>query len=327
MSHRAVDLVLFSVDFELLRRKLTRLKILNFGSISLCHRIWLWLFALVTIAGASNVLAEAPFQYHFVGGSQLSSDRHLVTLQKGLALPATTNLQSFARIRFCQWLTNSLRLGYNPSNTSLIEPLLADVVDMESLGSFGAPSVNGPNFILALHLPAQRAQLWQDTASKIFGGNGEKFKCQEFSGRRWNVGGSNLLWIIPARDWLLVGCGNDFSALQMEYLKQIKTNGRPIPALDHYWLEAGINSAMLGGIFQYLKPASIKITIASNGDNLQIEAKVLETEAILWKSDPWQIPKDLMRGQVISFTAGENVAASLNVAPTFSHFAGNPMTN
>jgi len=319
----------FSVDFELLPRKLPRLKILKFESASFCYRAWRCLLALVTFAGASEVLADVDVavHYHCAGGSQLAGDSHLVTLQKVRALRWTTNLQNLARIRFCSLLTNSLQLGNNPLSVSLLEPLLGDVVEAESLGSFGGASASGPSFILALHVGAQRAQLWQDSARKIFGGDGKEFASQPFSGRRWKSGAPNSFWIIPARDWLLAGCGNGFSVLQVEYLNQIKAQGRPVPALANNWLEADITSTLLGGWFRRLKPASIRITVTPDEDNLQIAAKVLEAEAIPWQSDVWQIPKDLMRGDIISFTAGQNVAAFLNVNPALSHLAGNPLTN
>jgi hypothetical protein len=236
-------------------------------------------------------------------------------------------MQEVALTMLSRVLTNGLRLGNNPSSAALIAPLLGDLVGTESLGSFGGASTNGPSFILALHLAAQRAPLWQDNASKIFGGDGENFMSQEFSGLRWNEGGSNSFWMIRAKDWLLAGCGNDFSQLQAEYVNQIKAHGRPVPALDQNWLEAEITSSGLGGWFRYLRPASIRMTITPNEDNLQIEARVLEAKAIPWKSDPWQIPKDLMRGQIISFAAGQNVAAFLNVNPALAHLAGNPLTN
>jgi hypothetical protein len=278
-------------------------------------------------AGGPQNSIEVAVQYHCAGGSQLAGDIHLTALHKVLASRSTANLQNLARTRFSRWLSQSLRLGNTPSSASLIEPLLSDVVATESLGSFGGASVNAPSFILALHLESSRARLWQDNLGKIFGGSGDKFTSQEFNGRRWNTGGSNSIWIIPARDWLLVGRGDDFAPAQMEYLNQIKAQGRPVPALEHNWLEADLASTRLGGWFRLLQPAHIRMTVAPSEDNLQIGARILTAEAVPWKTDPWQIPKDLMRGHIISFTAGQNVAAFLKMNPALSHLAGNPLTN
>jgi hypothetical protein len=271
--------------------------------------------------------SQSAVHYHCAGGLQLSNDLHLPTLHKVLVSPTTTKLLNRARTRLACSLTNSLRLGDNSSAASLIEPLLSDVVGMESLGTFGGASANADSFILALHLDASGAQLWQDNLGTIFGGSGDKFTSQEFAGQRWNGGGSNSIWIIPAQDWLLVGRGEDFAAAQAQYLTQIKAKGRPVPALEHNWLEADLTSDRLGGWFQLLQPARLHFAVAPDEDKLLIAARILTTDDIRWKSAPWQVPKDLIRGQIISFTAGENVAAFLKMNPALSQLAGDPLTN
>lgn len=46
-----------------------------------------------------------------------------------------------------------------------------------------------------------------------------------------------------------------------------------------------------------------------------------------WKSDSWQIPTELVRSPLISFTAGQNIAAFLNLNPLFSRIGGSLLTN
>jgi len=281
------------------------------------------------MVGTASLLAGAAIEYHCAGSAQLLGDSHLVTLQKVLALPATTNLETLAEERFSDWLTNFL--GHENSNptASLIEPLLKDIVENESLGQFGSASVNEPGFILAVHLSGQRRQLWQDNAGKILGGNSQKFSVQQFDGLRWTLhdSHSNSFWIVSAQDWLLAGCGDNFSSAQLQYLSQIKSQGRPAPALEGDWLQADISSVQIGGWFRYLKPATIRITVRPKEDNLQVEARISEENAVAWTSNPWQIPKDLMRGQVISFTAGQDVAAFLKLNSGLSSLDANPLTN
>jgi hypothetical protein len=293
-----------------------------------------WLCVLVAMAILPTLMAgspqnsiEAVVQYHCAGGSRLAADPRLSAFHKLLASRSTTNLESIARTRISCLLTNSLRLGNNPSSASLIEPLLNDVVATESLGSFGGASADAPGFILALHLGASRGQFWQESLGKIFGGGGDTFASQEFTGRRWNAGGSNSIWSIPAGEWLLVGRGEEFAPAQIQYLKQIKAEGRPVPALEQNWLEADVVSARLGGWFRLLQPARISLSVTTNQENLQIGARILTAEAIPWQTAGWQIPKDVMRGQIISFTAGQNVAAFLQMSPALAHLPGNPLTN
>ena len=282
-----------------------------------------------TILGASAARSEVAIEFHCVGGSQLASDTHLTPLHEVLAAPQTTDIENIALAKFSGLLSECLRHGNGLSPSTLLEPLLSDAVAAESLGSMGGGpgSSNAPSFILAVRLEASRAQLWHDNLAKYFGNGGEKFDRQGFGGWRWNAEGSNALWIIPAQDWLVVGRGDEFSTLQAEYLDKIKAEGRPGPALKTHWLEAELASDRLGGWFRFLKPAHIRISV-SPGDRgeLQINAQVVEKEAAFWKSEPWIIPKSLMRSHTISFTAGQDVATFLNVEPAYSNLPGYPLS-
>jgi hypothetical protein len=282
---------------------------------------------MLTTFGGPGVLADPAVQYHCAGGLQLAGDTRLSTLHKIFTMPSAANFEDVALTRFSRLLTNSLRLGNNPSSVSMIEPLLSDVLEQESLGRFGGASAAHPSFILAIRVETKRAQLWKDTLARIFGETGDNLKVQDFSGLRWNTGGPGSFWVIPARDWLLVGCGGDFSTVQYEYLSKIKAEGRPIPALTHNWLEADLESDGLGGWFRLLKPAHIRLTVAQGDDGLHVQALVTEATDVPWKSASWQIPKELMGGQLISFTAGQNVAAFLNINTTLSQLGSNPLTN
>jgi hypothetical protein len=292
-------------------------------------RRWLCFFLLMvaTLTGPANSWAGIGVQYHCGGSIQLTNQSPATTLGKVLALRSTPSFQKLAFGKFARALTNSVRFGTNPSSAALIAPLFEDLLKRESLGIFGNDWFKAPSFILALRPEAQRVQLWEDNIRQIFGGEGEKFAIQEFSGRRWNGSGSNSFWVIPARDWLLVGYGEEFSSEQIKYLKEIKANGRPAPALEQNWLEADIASAGLGGWFRYLKPANIKVAIKPNAENLQVRLSVVEEEPIAWRSAPWQVPKDLIQGQIISFTAGQDLGAFLRISPWLAHLPGQPLTN
>jgi hypothetical protein len=303
------------------------LKALRFGTSKICRCTRLCLLGVVIFVGSGSVLAEVALQYHSVGSSRLANQNPLATINKVFVLRSTASFENLALTRISRALTNGLRLSKTPSSAALIAPLFSDLVENESLGSFGGDSVNGPSFVLAIHLEAQRAELWLDNAKQVFGLEGEKFTSQEFSGHRWNTGGSNFVWIIRARDWLLVGRGDEFSPAQIDYLSHIKAEGRPVPPLEQNCLEGDIASARLGGWFRYLRSAHIRFAIKCSAESLQFRFNVLEAEAAAWKSAPWQIPKDLLRGQIISYTAGQNVGAFLNMNPSLSHLAGKPLTN
>jgi hypothetical protein len=281
--------------------------------------------------GATNDAANVAARYHCAGSAQLTGNTNLSTLQKALALHSAEAVEDLALQRVSGLLAGSFQFGTNESAASSLEPLLSDVLHTESLGSFGGSAANPLNFVLALRLDAKRAQLWRDNLGKAFGGPGEKFTAEEFDGWRWNRGAAGSFWIVPARGWLVAGRGDEFLPLQVEYLQQVSRQGRPVPPLQDNWLEADVDWARLAAWLpdwsQLLKPARIKINFSSRKDNLRLTARVIYPGAIPWKPGSWQIPAEHVSSPLLSFTAGQDVAAFLNLSPAFSRLDDHPFTN
>jgi hypothetical protein len=281
--------------------------------------------------GATNEAANAAARYHCAGVAQLTANTNLATLNKVFALHSEAAVQKLALSRISGMLAGALDFGSNAPAASLLEPLLSDVLATESLGSFGGAAANPLNFVLALRLDASRSQLWRDNLDKAFGRPGEKFAAGEFSGWRWNRSGADSFWIVPARGWLLAGRGDEFAPLQAEYLQQVSRQGRPVPPLQENWLEADLDwtrpDVCAPDWARLLKPARLKISIAAEKDNLRMAARVIYPEAMPWKSDPWQLPKQFVGSPLVSFTVGQDVGAFLNLSPAFSRLDGDPLTN
>jgi hypothetical protein len=235
-------------------------------------------------------------------------------------------------------------LKFNSSTPakSTLSPLLADVLRAESIGSFGGSSGNALDFVLAIHLDPKRVQFWYDHLVQAFGWRGEAMTSQGFSGWRWSgartatgastsAGVSNTFWVIPAQNWLLVGRGESLLPLQTQYLQEITRQGRPGPALKEHLLEMDVNLPQLAPWLPagapLFKPARIKFAVEAKADHFDITAQILYPEAIPWTPQPWQIPTELVRNPLISFTAGQDVAAFLNLDPDVSGTEHNPLTN
>jgi hypothetical protein len=269
----------------------------------------------------------AAFSFHCAGSAQLAGNTNLTALHNLLGLKQTPDFEAAALRKIAASMADGLGLGTNAATISLLAPLLGDVAKSESLGSFNGNGEGSMSFIVAVRVEAGRTAIWQENLGKALGAGGEAFTNGEFSGRRWSTRGSNSLWMIAAKEWLLVGRGNDFSNAQAGYLDQIKKNGRPVPSLKGNWFEADAKSDRVGGWLRLLKPAQLRIDITTNGSDLQINARALETGPTAWKPGPWQIPKELLRGQIISFTAARDPGAFLNPGHSLTHLAFNPLTN
>lgn len=278
---------------------------------------------------ATNDTPQIAAQYHFAGAKRLAATTNLLTLNRIRALPSTAAFQKLVIDNVSAVL--SARLGLAANAPAMSSPLLADLLQTESLGAFGPSSANLLDFVVALQSDTNRTHLWQDIFARALGGTVEKFTAEGFDGWRWNRAASGSLWIIPARDWLLVGRGDALLPLQVQYLQAISRQGRPGASLKENLLEADVDlpalAPWLPDWMRFLRPARLKITLAAEADNLRTTAQVIYPEPIPWNSQPWQIPTNLIRSPLLSFTAGQDVAAFLNPAPAFVHLDNNPLTN
>src|SRR5271156_4896786 len=134
-------------------------------SVNPSNRIGLYLLSIVTLIGPNSAQAELVVQFHCAGGSQLAADARLVALNRARALPSSTQMQDMAITKLSALLTGRLGFRSNALSVSLMKPLLKDVLENESICSIGEANGSSPSFLMAVHLEAQRAQLWQDKCS------------------------------------------------------------------------------------------------------------------------------------------------------------------
>lgn len=294
---------------------------------------WQWLCLVLAVAAQLDAAAEptAAAEFHCAGSAQWESNTNFVTLHKIFKLRSSPAVHKLVLTRISGMLANGLNLGTNA--TPLLEPLLNDFLESETLGSFGGAESNPVNCIVAVKLDAARAQFWHDNFDKALGGGGEKFTASEYDGWRWKKGASNSLWMVPvpARGWLLVGRGDEFSALQADYLQHLKTQGRPRPELQGNWLQADMDWTRLASFapewLQLFKPARVKLTIAREQDSLRIDVRLIYPDAVAWQFEPWKLPKNLVLSPLVSFSTGQDVAAFLKMDENFARLDGSPFTN
>jgi hypothetical protein len=297
-----------------------------------------WRVSILALACLPTLLVSASdngsamaAQYHFVGSGGLAGNTNLPTLKRLAALPSTAAFGGLVMDEVSALLADQFHLEKGPSAKTLFRPLLSDLWRAESLGSFAQNHSNALHFVLAIRL--DRAQAWHDHLAPAFGGPGEGFTAEGFSGWRWSRAGADLtpLSIISAKDWLIVGLGDDLRTLEEEYLKQIAQEGRPAPALLKNLLQADFDLAQLGPwlppVVHLFKPARVHLAVSAKADRFDIAAHLAYAEPIPWTPQPWQIPTELIRSPLISLTAANNEAAFLNLDANFLRMEHNPLTN
>ncbi|HUD49066.1 MAG TPA: hypothetical protein VMR33_19710 [Candidatus Baltobacteraceae bacterium] len=274
-------------------------------------------------AGAEDAVAV---QYHFAGASELSRDANFETATRIFRSPTSADFETLVLNRLSRVFWTSLQFDAGGKPVEVLRPLLDDLLQVESVASFGANQDN-LSFVLAARLDKKRAQVWQQSLQKALAGQGTPFTAEGDSGSRWDNG----FWMIQTPEWIVVGRGDGLASVRTDYLQQIQKTGRPWPALKDTWLQAVIDWPLLTGgnspPWMPLKPARTTVDMTASGGRFRITAYLSYPEAVSWTSQPWRIPKDLVREPLMSFTAAQGVEPYLQLDPTFSKLATDPFTN
>jgi hypothetical protein len=278
-------------------------------------------------AAAEDIAAAA---WHFAGGAALANNTNFDNVKKTLTLAASLDFQSLVLTRFSGWLGKSVFLTTNEEAAAALRPLLDDLLSAESLGAAGGAADGPLSFMVALRLDDARAQAWQATLPKAAGGPGQSFQAQGFTGRQWNLAGGQSFWLVRAKDWLLAGGGDGLRSLQTQYLQQISQHGRPAPALNPSWLEADVDwprlARWLPNFPRLFQLARTKITFTAADQSLFMSATVIYPKPVPWKFEPWRIPTRIIRDPLISFSAGQDIAAFMDPGEPLAKLTDNPLT-
>jgi hypothetical protein len=271
----------------------------------------------------------AAASWHFAGGADLANNTNFDNIKKTLTLAPSLDFRNLALTRFSGWLGKSIFLTTNGGAEAALRPLLDDALSAESVWAVGGAS-NGPlNFMVALRLNEARAQAWQAALPKVTGVPGQSFQAQGFTGQQWKIAGGQSFWLVRAKDWLLAGGGDDLRALQTQYLQQISQKGRPAPVLNPSWLEADVDwprlAHWLPNFPRLFQLARTKITFTAPDQSLFMSAKVIYPKPVPWKFEPWRIPTRIVRDPLISFTAGQDIAAFLDPGEPLAKLTDNPL--
>jgi len=292
-------------------------------------------FALVLAAcpaapGQTAADGNVAGTWHFAGSAQLAGNTNFDNVKKILTLAPSIEFRNLSLERFSSWLAKSLFQATNDQSAAALRPLLDDLLSAETMSALGGTSQGPLNFIVALRLNDPRAQAWQAALPTVIGAPGQSFKAQDFTGQQWKLAGGQSFWIVRAKEWLLAGAGDDLAGVQTQYLQQISQKGRPGPALNQSWLEADLDWPRLThwwpDLPAILQPARTKVTFTAPNQSILMKAQVVYPQAIPWKFDPWRIPTNIIRDPLISFTAGQDVAAYMNPGEALSKLTDNPLT-
>jgi len=276
-------------------------------------------------AEAGNVAGT----WHFAGSAQLTNNPDFDNVDKIFTMAPSGDFRNYILDRFAGWLNKWLFASTMSNNASLLRPLLDDLLSAETVWALGGTRSNSPDFIVALRLDDGRAQAWQAVLPKLAGGPGQAYQAQKFDGKQWNLASGESLWAVRVKSWLLVGRGKNLVDTMGEYLAQIGQNDHPAPPLNKSWLEADLDWAQLARWLpeapHVLLAPRTKVVFTAGDHTLYVNASISYPNPIPWKFEDWRIPTNLIRDPLISFTAGQDIAAYMSPNEPLSKLTDNPL--
>lgn len=241
-------------------------------------------------------------RYHFAGTSQLTAKNYENT-RKLLNQPSSVEYRDLVLNRLSGKVAVSV-LGKN--SAASVRPLFDDLLAYESTGVFGVPSRDPESFVIAVHLPNDRAAAWKQILGKSVSLHQEG-------------------------DWLIVSRGATLKAADDNFTAEIRKNHRPAPVLQDTILEANVDWPRLNNLPALVslrfKPAVLQIKVSPKGDHLRTEVHAHYPQPIEWKSKQWLLPTETIRDPLVSFSAGQNAAAFMKPSQLAERIGENPFTN
>ncbi|HOK78077.1 MAG TPA: hypothetical protein PLW35_10195 [Verrucomicrobiota bacterium] len=271
---------------------------------------------LGTGTGQSGPIKAGPLaSWHFVGAASLSGNTNATRLQKVLSEPSTRNLVDDVVKKFARATTNLVPANARlpgGDHTSLIAPLIRDILDHESAGVVSLDVAgHSLQLDLAIKLPPQRASVWLANLKKALGMLGAtapsevQFEVYKGIEAKWD-GTACTVRVLEAGNWLLLSWGSGAQSMAATWLARIKSEGRPVQPDKEAWLAIQADLERTAELLNWSRTIAwpqTKLQVVGRGPNLRTVAQMTYSRPPGFRVEPWRIPTNTISEPLVSFTA------------------------
>ena len=270
---------------------------------------------MVAIAVHAAPAPDLIAQIHFAGAGQISADTNAVAFTNLWCSPAAQALriQTLNKLSGAPytWFKAKIAPGVGDGAAQL-RPLLDDLSGAEWFLQIRDGTNGSPEYALAIHLDACRAQLWQTNLAGVF--EAWTGMSVEKTTNGWNFKKHlppNLLRFVRIGDWVVFGCGQDELPVNDELARRILAEKRPAPAEKNVWLTADLDWPRLARWFPELKPLDLpetQLQFTGRDGNLHLDGRLIFPQPLAWKLEPWRVPTNTIHQPLVSFAAARGIA-------------------
>jgi hypothetical protein len=279
---------------------------------------------------------ETVARFHWLGKQRLAADTNAASVMEIWNLPESKSLETQTLDRLTLGLLASNQLpvagGQSPATnpplasqlpttnnppSTLLRPLLEDLLQQECFVEVRQATNQPGELACAIRLSETRAHLWETnlaavvesmTGSRAAPAPGRTNGWQlPIPGQRSPI--TRYLELARAGEWTVVGLGRKTNALADEMRALIQRDGSPFdPQPKEFWLYADVDLRRVASalLLDWSLPAELpRMTVAIDGDakNVRTRGKFNFPKPLPAELEAWNIPTNLVRDPLCSFTA------------------------
>jgi hypothetical protein len=269
------------------------------------------------IERGSRVSEATPFfELHWAGANSVARGTNAPKLQEVLKLATTEDLRNeaftkLARVPF-ELSKKSLATGA-PDQATLFRPLLDDVWNSQSLILLQGSSAR-PDLIMAAELDDKAAAVWNTNLRQA--AESWKLGSPDKDAAQWSVGKRNVYFHFRREGKWVFASITQSAKNPLEAVAKAKSplNGAFVD-LRADWTRL---NKVLPALAKFRLPPS-HFRVLPRGDALRTEGKLVYSEKLPIKLEPWKIPTNLVTEPLISFTCARGIAPLLDQIKGFSN--------
>ncbi len=259
--------------------------------------------------------AETVARIHWLGKKQLAMETNAAYFMSiwNLAESRRLEAQTLDKLAVAPWRFWKGEAAVANAPRALLRPLLEDLVREESYFEVSHARSQPGELALAIRLTNERAGLWQTNLATAL---------ESLTGLRVSppLGGRvgwllkkhdppNLIELTRVGEWMLLAAGQKTNALLRDMMLRIERDSTPFgPRTTNYWLEASLDlrrvSEALGLGWELPKAwPQISLAVIGDGENVRSRGELTFSEPLSLELEPWNIPTNLVRDPLVSFSA------------------------
>jgi hypothetical protein len=273
-------------------------------------RCFLLLAALM--GAAANVPAQPGLiaRIHFLGGERIAADPNHWAFTNEFASPPARALEAHVLDKLSRvpgvWFRSKIAAG-SGDGAAQLRPLLDDLLSSEWIFEIrDAPA--SPEYALAIRLNETRARLWSQNLREVLEA-WTKLSVQK-TPDGWRLKKHeppDLIQFHRAAEWVVVDVGQEPLSLDQTLPPAAKV------AAETNWLVADLDWPRLAQLFPKLKVFDlprIHLAVAGRDQNLDFIGQLF-LSGPLAPLESWQLPTNVIRQPLISFTAARGIGSWL----------------